>query len=73
MANLRDAGLPSNLQALESTAEILQRQIKDMEKSVERLSELRLDLDAVEKAINALTGRVVFPVEDGEILDPALR
>jgi prefoldin subunit 5 len=63
MANLRDAGLPTNLQALESTAEILRRQIKDMEKSVERLGELRLDLDAVEKAIEALTGRVTFPDE----------
>jgi hypothetical protein len=63
MANLRDAGLPTNLQALESTAGILRRQIRDMEKSVEQLGELRLDLAAVEQAIEALTGRVVFPDE----------
>jgi prefoldin subunit 5 len=64
MANLRDPGLPSNLQALESSRDILKRQIKDLEKSVTFLEELRLDLEAVEKAINALTGRVVFPDEE---------
>jgi prefoldin subunit 5 len=63
MANLGNPNLPSNLQALESSRDILKRQIQDLEKSVAFLDELRLDLEAVENAISALRGRFNPPDE----------
>ena len=75
MANLRDPGLPTNLHALEQSRKILKNQIEMLEKQVAFLEEARLDLAAVDQAINALIGRVALPEEDmqGEILDPDLR
>jgi hypothetical protein len=63
MANLRNPGLPSNLQALEASRDILKNQIEALEKGFVLLEELRLDLAAVEKAIHALAHRVEFPDE----------